>query len=653
MNEDEALAIGERTQSGMRHKVFATACVLVTSAVAAAVFVALKYLAWFYAIAVPTFQGACERLRASGLGPTPQDTICHTNWSHFFMREAASTLFIAAGFALSCLILVAAGRRLSAFVPLLALFGPLSYGWFDRAPVSGPGSTWWTLAAVALIAAPAATLLAVGRFHPKQQIRAGPLMMLASAVLLALATAAEALAAHHLASVTSWLAISDVWGSGIRLFMPILLFGAALGTNRRWWPWSIAFVALLECGVFSQVTEATLWPRPLMWELAGAVVPLSICGLIWSAWQPLAERLARWRDPRAWPAWRAAEERRKRALRPVVVLNAFAAGVLIVSHIAANADTFGIYYSIPLPTYLGMRNATEDLRTKLDLQQAISDAMAYRSTHHTFVGFDAAIANAADPTLAWYDGSPVKVCDPAIGCSTPPLVMGITQASARLIQIAAHSSSGNNFCVQRRTPGPATYGEASDPQAGGSGLTSAIASCGVKPWTSAVLTPLPALDCFHPYLLICRMVQVLDAGILKAPKQGPQANVSPTPVTGSGLVGRWQAVSYNGHVISSRVARRAFLVITPKRIQGEDGCARWTVNCRITADLIVPYGSWSMPMPYCGAQQEFIDRIPMGRSTFTVTPTSLTIRTYKGDVLFFQRAASVSPTSTPSPSPAG
>ena len=67
------------------------------------------------------------------------------------------------------------------------------------------------------------------------------------------------------------------------------LFGALLGTDRRWWPWALAPVAVLLS--FAPATAALVGPEGLQdWSLFGAVLPLFLVGLVASAWHLLAAR---------------------------------------------------------------------------------------------------------------------------------------------------------------------------------------------------------------------------------------------------------------------------------------------------------------------------------------------------------------------------
>jgi hypothetical protein len=252
------------------------------------------------------------------------------------------------------------------------------------------------------------------------------------------------------------------------------------------------------------------------WSRFGAVVPLFTVGLVASAWRPLAERIA----PRLRRGVPAAEPPAADAspapidpfrVRPTAVLNAVAAGLLLVSLVAFRTDPLPIQLGMPLPTYLGVRTSVEDLRTRQILQRALAAMETYRSLHGSYQGFDPATGADADPALAWSSGVPAAT----EGNHVPYLTMGIVTASRSTARVAAVSQSGNAYCIQH-SPGGVTYGEGSGDQGRSlsDALQLAVAACGSLPWTSAAVRPFPVdtlcegRDPDGGYLL-CRMVQVV------------------------------------------------------------------------------------------------------------------------------------------------
>jgi hypothetical protein len=469
----------------------------------------------------PTFQGACERLRTSGVGVTPQDWFCQpVSWTTH-SAYVASALLMAVGFVLPSVVLAATGRRLTALLPLLLVPATQFTSVLDS-------NRWWVgswrtgsiegkLAMAAVLALPAVVVMVV---HPERRSPrvAVPLAACAAAwVVVALPAAGivwltDGMFERHFAALGGGLTSI---GMVVPAAFAIALFGSLLGTDRRWWPWILVPVAvLMSAGPSSAVI---IGPERLQdWSRFGAVVPLFAVGLVGSAWRPLAERFgARIRqvDARSvgdtTPAPLVTEPGR---VRPTTVLNAVGAGLLLVSLILFRADPLLDQIGASLPTYLGARSSVQDLRTRQLLRQALTDMDGYQGEHGTYRGFDLAAAVSLDPELTWQEGPPHSAAGPNI----PELTMGIVGASSTTARIVAVSPSGTSICIQRDGNGIA-YG--SSPRiswntALPSGVSHAVAACGSTPWTDAALRPFPigtmcvGLDRDSGYL-ICRMVQVI------------------------------------------------------------------------------------------------------------------------------------------------
>lgn len=489
------------------------------SIVSAGMFALLGYLGSF-AVALPTFLGACDRLRRSGLGPTPDDWFCRISESGTRLIAARSALLLGIGFGLTCLVLAASGRRWSAFLPLLGWLGiphdsfpTIAVRFFERHP--GVQS----LLALALLAMPAIALIVFRHPRRRERMQAARLAMLVSALAFAGAAyfALDQMTAHN-------NFFGETWTAGAAISLGI--FGALLGTDRRWWPWALAPAAfLLSEG--PALALGLVDPNETIWTLFGWVVPLFVAGLICSAWEPLS----------VWLTWsarlrRPAPLRRRRlptidlkprsGIRPTAALNMFATVILIVSSLMASSDPFRILVATPLPTYLGYRDQANDLRTRMDLDLAMSYMDDYYQAHHTYVGFNTRGAGAADFSLVWSEG-PYRPQPPDMLTYGRPALVSATATEARVVEL---SGSGSAICIEHRRDRPGsgiTYGT-------GSTTAGAIFDCGTKPWTATATKTLAPLECAadSPGYLICRMVQVLSKRIMTDSRDF-SATFPPTP----------------------------------------------------------------------------------------------------------------------------
>ncbi|MGZ4147414.1 MAG: hypothetical protein ACXVPL_06880, partial [Actinomycetota bacterium] len=475
----------------------------------------------------PTFQGACERLRASGIGLTERDWFCRPLPWTVRAGYVTGSLLVAAGFALGPAILAARGRRWSAFVPLVPVLGARFPGLLYAYPEHWwNGATWptsETLSAVvtlALLAVPAAAVMLLRRhdYAIPRPVSAGA-AILAGAIVAAAAFAItrtfDPLFDRHFALIGGTMNEGSalMWSAAA-----IALFGALLGPDRRWWPWSLVPIAILS----STAISAALLVGPERfhdWSRFGAVVPFVAMGAIASAWRPLAERITRsvalpTIDPPdvVVPA-RIEPSARPARLRPLVVVNASTAALVVVSLVAFVCDPLPAQLSSALPTYVGERVAAADVRTRMNLRMGLAAMDDYRAENGTYRGFDVQTATDLQPALRWVDRS-----DHTPG-TFGVQVMTASAETARLVSI---SNSGNAYCIERSGRG-VTYGKAA-----GDGtrpdralIADAIAGCGSMPWTSSALTPPPwrtmcdGLD--DSSYLICRTVQVIEKQTLQNP----------------------------------------------------------------------------------------------------------------------------------------
>ncbi len=495
-----------------------------------------------------TFTGACQRLRDSGLTLTSKDWFCQqAPWTRTAANLAGNAL-IWLTFVVPCAILAATGRRFTALLPMLsAPFFTIS---FIDIRVRWWGTDYWPVnrgAAVALnmlcIALPVA---AVGWASRSRLSRPGTdpttVSVFVSGAVLLLPTYLSLVVARHLFTGVD-LQEGPTWVA----MLPIVVFAALLGPNRKWWPWSIAPVAvLLSFGP----TVAVIWaPSSFdIWTLFGHVLPLALVGLTWTAWWPLSVWLtARVRARRAAvpdpertlavpietvdsaqvpaPAPAADPARRAPLVRPGVVLNSLAIVLVAVSMIAFRADPSGAELGTSLPTFLGVRANWQDVRARMDLRQGMAAMDRYAAQHGSYLGTDAAIGVTLDPSLAWTDLSALSGhTDGRVNA----LVM-VVPAHGALMRIGALSASGTAFCVGRAGPNaPLTYSAATMPPTGRSTerdrLRAALATCGDAPWSASLLNTVPVGSLCDGRngpdegYIMCRVVQALGVGILSHAK---------------------------------------------------------------------------------------------------------------------------------------
>jgi hypothetical protein len=273
-----------------------------------------------------------------------------------------------------------------------------------------------------------------------------------------------------------------------------------------------------------------------------------VVGLLWAAWWPLAvaitqkaRRKGPATEPGSTPAVPLETETdepapphsppvRRRGVRPGVVLNSAAISLLAISLIMFRADPMPVQINTPFPTFLGVRASWQDVRTRLDLRQAMSAMDAYAAAHGGYRGFNATRGTQDDPSLAWANLARVRSKH-----QVPWLTMLVETHGIRA-RIGAVSGSGAAFCIGRAGPHlPLTYGSASAPP-GADGWASsarsvdartllgrALAACGQAPWTAHLLAALPinslcdGVDERGGYVE-CRMIQALGVKIMSSSK---------------------------------------------------------------------------------------------------------------------------------------
>jgi hypothetical protein len=485
---------------------------------------------------IPTFVGACERLRASALPVTSRDWFCQASPWTTHASYAMALLLVAVGAVLPCAILASTGRRLSALVPLavaplLGFPGFFGMNWWGAASSEqGPLLTTLvdTVLNAAVVAIPVVAISFAARRPDARRSHPGLVPAIGVGFVCSLASAgfvflARSMAARHWGSIGGGVDTPGLLPAALC----IAAFALLLGIDRRWWPWSIAPVALLLSGALSVV----LLRGPERWtDLSrfGLVAPLAAIGLVWSVWRPAStwlstrldrtERLAPQAERSKHPAGPAAAVTAPR-VRPIAVLDAIAVALIAISLVAFRTDPILAQLNTNLPTYLGVRVRAQDVRTKLDLRQAIAAMDSYATAHGGYRGFDAVAGRRADPSLAWIDGH--RAADGS--GHVPALTMSIESASANSARVAALSFNGDAFCLQRTTGGVLTYGRSMAAGGGAATIGRAIESCGSIPWSrEAVSMPdvthlCDGLGPADGYVL-CRMVQVLVVSTMKQTK---------------------------------------------------------------------------------------------------------------------------------------
>jgi len=447
----------------------------------------------------------------------PGDWQCGVTVLDFARSYVGGSLFIWLGLAVPGVVLAASGRRVLAVVPVTvaaagalgaaiaalpggsakpfgfpeSVFGNIGQSrafWFEHAEAA-------TFVDVVLVSVPA---LAVA-FLVRPPRRPRPADVPRHAVWASTIAIFAAIAAIRVAwpdvGYGGYLAgpLDDVLVTMTVMFV----FGAMLGTDRRWWPWALVPPAvLLSFGPTVAVMSVPSSFTAFTW-FADAL-PLFVVGLVASFWRALATRFARRRTGAPVTTVRSARS----AVRPVVAINAAAAGILFASVLAARFDPLGIRIATPLPSFLGARVLAQDVRTKTNLADAVVAMEAHRSVHGSYAGFDAANGEELAPALVWTDER-----------TGEELVVRVTSVDATRAQVVARSPSGTTFCAET-FGGGATFGA-------GDTIVAARAACGSAPFTADSLRMLPVEtfcdDVDDDALLLCRHVQRLMRETLAAP----------------------------------------------------------------------------------------------------------------------------------------
>ncbi len=461
------------------------------------------------------FAHICDQLQMQ-----PQDWVCRAASERSVGVYLAASLLVWLALAIPSAVLASTGRRLTAFAPLLVLCVlPLLWGtwsWATVAQSSSPDAAYLgpldfgtllgsgqlhmaggAIADLLLVALPALFVPARRREEtPPFRSRSAPRVAVVVCIGAPLAVLWVAQGMNLVPRGALWLSGTGEWFTPAGI---MFVFGALLGTNRRWWPWIFAPTGILLSLGLSEALLATI-SHYTAWTALGASVPYVLIGLIASAWRPLVRAieqrsLAR---PMREPSWQW--------VRPSVVLNGLAAGALGVAILMHVFDPLGIQIATALPTFLGARNAVQDLRTKMNLEEALTAMDSYRSDTGSFAGFEADRASSLSSGLTWRTSG-------LSASELHPLEVDILSATPKGAAIAAVSPSGTAFCVREIANGSPTFGVATPTRHGSQKLTvsTAMGACGSTPWTPAELRPFP-VNSFcdgiaDDSIMMCRAVQ--------------------------------------------------------------------------------------------------------------------------------------------------
>ena len=107
----------------------------------------------------------------------------------------------------------------------------------------------------------------------------------------------------------------------------------------------------------------------------------------------------------------------------------------------------GILIAIALPTFLGARQRAQDRAAQSDLRNGIAAAKTYFTDGDTYLAFDAAAADAIEPSLNWVDG---------VVSVNGQVDVGDVADTTVLLQTL--SASGVSFCLADISPTGTSFG---------------------------------------------------------------------------------------------------------------------------------------------------------------------------------------------------
>lgn len=477
-----------------------------------------------------TFRGFCERIEPPDVYPCHVDTV----WQG--RAYLTATVLIWAGMVGAGLLLASSGRGWLSIGPAAALgagsLGAAVLGFTNQMQVvpwlgvnsefllgSRIGTGRWSVHGLAaasldllLMALPAIAVVVFAR-PPKRRERWANRRAFDIAILGCATAAAVVVVVPD--GQGAWASLGF---SSTPIFLPavaMFAFGLLLPTRSRWWPWAIAPVAVLfSQGPSGLLTSGALGMPTTLWF--GSVVRLFAIGLVAACVFPLAAWLERRSGGSGADDLEPTSPTRSQGRIP---LAAAAIGLVLVSMIAASADSLPIRISVPLPTYLGLRERARDVRAQQNLAIALDAVELFRQTGDP-ARFTAEDGKALAPSLVWSDR-------PMVEGEADDLVVSVVRASSSVVRMATVSSSGAAFCVEvtraaRWTP---TIGAGAARGSNGrvEALAEAIAGCGSRPFDPAALPDLSSVvatmcdESVREQLILCRSVQHLVRETLAHP----------------------------------------------------------------------------------------------------------------------------------------
>ncbi|MEX1046276.1 MAG: hypothetical protein WD757_07315 [Actinomycetota bacterium] len=528
-------------------------CALIVAGVSLLSAAAYSYLHVGDDSGLPLFTGACERIKESGIPPHPGDWWCTSPEWHIQANVVIGALLIGVGFAIPVAILAATGRRLSALwpaLPALFLAQPLlglgsgffwltdDVHWYDDDLLVGLAKRLAAPAlSLALLSAPGLAVgLTMRRDAPAKPRVPDPYRGVAAVICVLAAVVVILLTPRILALRLEDRILMELWS--FRTVAPLAaaigIFGALLGQNRRWWPWSLAVPAFFLSYGPSAVRYFEWNPEGFQtWTMFGLVVPLFLIGLIGSGWRGLAARLSR--------RYGAVEENEigSSDSYPVhklarITMSAFGAGLLVVSMGLFVMDPMAARFNETLPEFNVMREQAQDVRARMNLLRAMDTMIAYKHRKGTYQGFTPRVGAQLDPGLEWKDGLPPvrEFSTPDTGPYPPTLAVSIVTSSSDVARVATASRRDAAYCLQLTRSG-LRYGFNTNDSPGLTSdvafvgaLRSAVSNCGSTTWTPEPFEPPPLPRCVARTsgFLICRMAQVLIFKILKEPEPLPRSS---------------------------------------------------------------------------------------------------------------------------------
>ncbi len=460
----------------------------------------------------------------------PRDLPCQVTLGRTLGVYLAASALVSLAALVPAVVLALRGRRLLAFVPMLAplaitfLAHLSSWAWtsfwapFEHTSTPqlflGPWAPWtaggspssvWRpdhlpaiAADVVLLSVPVIVMIAL--FRPA---KAAPAGFTGRAVLLACVIAAGASAIVEWGAHTVFGASLYLEGGWFIQGLVMVSFGLLLPVGRPRPLWTIAPVACLVSLGGATAIVGTLYDYTAFTYFRSAV-PLALMGFAGAAATALVARQRGFRVE--------SRPERSRGIRPVSAAYGLGLGALAVTTVMFALDPLPFQLATPLPTYLGARTRVVDLRSRMTLDEALDVVAAYRTAHGSYEGFDAESASDLGPSLLWDDGVPGEGA--TFGSELTVLVAGSTDDRVELVLVRPEAT----YCVRTSIGAHPTYGTAVTGRPRHRALT-AIGTCGIQPWTSELLRPFP-IDGFcddAPDIVLCRMAQKNLRDIIASP----------------------------------------------------------------------------------------------------------------------------------------